>query len=191
VAGPAVPVRHFGSVDVFLEALESAPRGGVLVIDNDGREDEACIGDLTVAEVQAAGLAAIVLWGLHRDGAILSTLRLPVWSLGACPPGPLGARPVEGDPFAAARVGDVLVARSDLVIADDDGVVFVDADLWPDVRAAAAGIVEIEGRQAAAIAAGTSLREQLRFRAYLQRRTRDPDYGFRQHLAEIGGAIET
>ena len=31
IVGPAVPVRHFGSVDVFLEAYETAPPGGILV----------------------------------------------------------------------------------------------------------------------------------------------------------------
>src|SRR5438445_7120796 len=36
LAGPARPVRHFGSVDVFLEAMQGAP-GEVLVIDNGGR----------------------------------------------------------------------------------------------------------------------------------------------------------
>src|SRR5262245_40214252 len=47
VAGGVVPVKHYGSVDVFLEALETAERGDILVIDNGGRLDEACIGDLT------------------------------------------------------------------------------------------------------------------------------------------------
>ena len=37
VAGPALPVRHFGSVDVFLEAMQDAQPGDVLVIDNGGR----------------------------------------------------------------------------------------------------------------------------------------------------------
>jgi regulator of RNase E activity RraA len=36
LAGPVLPVRHFGSVDVFLEAMESAQPSQVLVIDNGG-----------------------------------------------------------------------------------------------------------------------------------------------------------
>ncbi|HSL33113.1 MAG TPA: hypothetical protein VK871_05650, partial [Candidatus Limnocylindrales bacterium] len=44
IVGPAVPCRHSGSVDVFLEALGGAPAGGILVIDNGGRLDEGCIG---------------------------------------------------------------------------------------------------------------------------------------------------
>src|ERR1700750_3514566 len=36
IAGRALPARHYGSVDVFLEALGSAGYGDVLVIDNGG-----------------------------------------------------------------------------------------------------------------------------------------------------------
>jgi hypothetical protein len=37
-----LPVRHYGSVDVFLEAFGRAQAGDVPVIDNGGRSDEAC-----------------------------------------------------------------------------------------------------------------------------------------------------
>src|SRR5215469_17997305 len=65
LAGPVLPVRHFGSVDVFLEAMQAAHPGDVLVIDNGGRTDEGCIGDLTVLEARATGLAGVVVWGTH------------------------------------------------------------------------------------------------------------------------------
>jgi 4-hydroxy-4-methyl-2-oxoglutarate aldolase len=74
MAGEVLPVRHYGSVDVFLEAYESASGGEVLVIDNGGRTDESCIGDLTVLEAQAAGISGILVWGLHRDSAELTEI---------------------------------------------------------------------------------------------------------------------
>ncbi len=191
IAGPAVPVRHFGSVDVFLEALEDAPVGGVLVIDNGGREDEACIGDLTAAEFKLAGLAGIVLWGFHRDESALRQIGLPVWSLGARSPGPSAARPRELDYLAWAEIGDDRVVPTDVVVADDDGVLFVDGSSWPGVSARATEIMATEASQAGAIGAGTSLRAQLAFDDYLARRREDPTYTFRRHLAERGGAIET
>ena len=88
VAGRALPVRHSASVDVFLEALGRAERGDVLVIDNAGRTDEACIGDLTALEASAAGVAGLVVWGLHRDSSELERIGLPAFSYGACPCGP-------------------------------------------------------------------------------------------------------
>src|SRR4051812_29593020 len=67
MAGHAIPVQHFGSVDIFLEVIESAEPGDVLVIDNRALREEGCIGDLTVLEAQAAGLSGVVVWGTHRD----------------------------------------------------------------------------------------------------------------------------
>jgi regulator of RNase E activity RraA len=63
LAGHALPAIHSGSVDVFLEAMQHGHSGDVLVIDNGGRTDEGCIGDLTVLEAQACGLGGIVVWG--------------------------------------------------------------------------------------------------------------------------------
>lgn len=67
ICGPARTVAHYGSVDVFLEAIDASAPGDVLVIDNAGRLDEACIGDLLVMEARDAGLQGIVVWGAHRD----------------------------------------------------------------------------------------------------------------------------
>ena len=127
LAGRVCPARHAGSVDIFLEALEGAAPGEVLVADNDGRLDESCVGDLVVLEAQAAGLDGIVIWGLHRDTADIQAIGLPVFSLGAIPAGPqrLDARVL--DALASATVGDWAVDRQDLVLGDDDGVLFVPA----------------------------------------------------------------
>ncbi len=48
LAGRVIPARHAGSVDIFLEALLEAAPGDVLVVDNGGRLDESCVGDLVV-----------------------------------------------------------------------------------------------------------------------------------------------
>lgn len=190
ITGPAVPARHAGSVDVFLEALESAPAGGILVVDNGGRLDEACVGDLTIGEAKLAGLAGVVVWGLHRDTAGLRALGLPVLSLGALPTGPQRLDARADDALAAARVGDVAVARGDLVVADDDGVAFVAAKDAAAVVEAARAIEATERRQLDGIQRGVSLRSQLRFAEFLSARAMDPALTLREHLRRVGGAIE-
>jgi 4-hydroxy-4-methyl-2-oxoglutarate aldolase len=189
-AGRALPVRHYGSVDVFLEAFGRADGGDILVVDNGGRRDEACVGDLAILEARAAGLGGAVVWGLHRDTEELLRIGFPVWSCGAYPPGPLRLDERGEDALVSARVGDQVVTADDLVFADGDGVVFVAAAHADEVVAAARAILGTERVQAERIAAGETLRLQTRFDEYLARREADPVYTFRRHLRNIGGAIE-
>jgi regulator of RNase E activity RraA len=190
LAGRALPVRHYGSVDVFLEALGGARDGDVLVIDNGGRTDEACVGDLTVLEARAAGAAGLAVWGLHRDTPELVEIGLPVFSYGAHPPGPLRLDEQEPEALASARFGPHEVTADDVVLADDDGLLFVAARDAEEVLATAREIWEQEREQARRIAAGETLRDQTAFADYLERRAADPSYTFRRHLRRIGGAIE-
>src|SRR5260370_38805937 len=125
LAGRAIPARHAGSVDIFLEAMQGAAAGDVLVVDNSGRLDESCVGDLVVLEAHAAGLDGIVIWGLPRDTADIRAIGLPVISRGAIPTGPprLASRP--SGALERATVGDWTVDREALVLADDAGVLLV------------------------------------------------------------------
>ena len=72
-------------------------KGDVLVIDNGGRTDEGCIGDLVVGEAFMSGIAATICWGTHRDTAAIAAMGARVWSLGTCPNGPLGIAPARHD----------------------------------------------------------------------------------------------
>jgi 4-hydroxy-4-methyl-2-oxoglutarate aldolase len=190
VAGRVLPARHSGSVDVFLEAMEAAEAGDVLVIDNGGRADEACVGDLVALEALKCGLAGHVVWGLHRDTAELRDIGIPVFSYGTLSAGPRRLEPAHPDALVSCRFGECETTRADVAVADDDGVVFVPAARWSEVLDAADEISRRERAQAAAVRAGTTLRTQLRFAEYLARRAADPSYTFRLHLRRLGGAIE-
>lgn len=190
IVGLACPVRHVGSVDVFFEAIGRAQPGSVLVVDNGGREDEGCLGDLAALELAGAGFVGAVIWGRHRDSRELAGIPLAVFSLGACAAGPVRPRRRPADPFDRARMGDQLVTADDVVVADDDGILFVGLALWPRVEAVAREIVATERSQADLARSGRSLRDQYGFAEYLERRRRDPTITFRRHLRERGAAIE-
>jgi regulator of RNase E activity RraA len=190
VAGRVLPVRHYGSVDVFLEAFVAAEAGDVLVIDNGGRLDEACVGDLAALEAQATGVAGLVVWGLHRDTPELAEIGLPVFSYGSCPAGPVRLDGREPEALTTARFGAHVVSAADVVFADDDGALFVAAEHAEQVLGTARRIWQTERDQARSIRDGRTLRQQTAFDDYLARRAADPSYTFRQHLRRVGGAIE-
>jgi len=86
-------------------------------------------------------------------------------------------------------VGDWTVDREDLVLADDDGVLFVRLAVAADVFTLAETIRDTEARQAERMRGGISLRNQVQFDTYLAGRQRTPSLTFREHLRELGGAI--
>jgi regulator of RNase E activity RraA len=190
VFGRVLPARHVGSVDIFLEAIEGAEPGDVLVVDNGGQLDHACVGDLIVQEARGAGLAGVVIWGRHRDTADVRAIGLPLFSLGAAPTGPLRAEERPADALTSARVGEWVVDAADLVLGDDDGVIFVPAAHAEDLCQLAEGIRDTERRQAELARDGRSLRSQLRFGEFLAGRAENPALTFREHLRRIGGAVE-
>jgi regulator of RNase E activity RraA len=130
----------------------------------------------------------MVVWGCHRDSVQLLEVDLPVFSLGARPNGPLGVEAAA--PEAVPRLGEHRVEPDDLVDADADGVLLLAGDRADEIFRTAAEIAGTEAGQAAAMRDGRSLREQVAFAAYLERRGREPSYTFREHLRRGGGAIE-
>jgi regulator of RNase E activity RraA len=115
---------------------------------------------------------------------------LPVFSLGTIPAGPQRLEARVLDALASATVGDWAVDREDLVLGDDDGVLFVPASRAGEVFTLAETIRDTERRQAEQLHAGISLRSQVQFDSYLAQRQRTPSLSFRDHLRAVGGAIE-
>jgi regulator of RNase E activity RraA len=189
-SGRVRPARHVGSVDVFLEALSGIERGDVMMIDNGGRLDEACIGDLVALEAKGAGLSGMIVWGLHRDTDDLIDIGLSVFSLGTMPTGPQRIDPRSPDALLWARAGNHVLTKADFAVGDADGVLFLAEDRLTAIVSAAEGIRATEREQARRMRDGTTFREQVRFDDYIARRAANPALGFREHLRTVGKAIE-
>jgi regulator of RNase E activity RraA len=190
LCGRVLPVRHAGSVDVLLEAIDSAEPGDVLVVDNGDRLDESCVGDLVTLEAHASGLGGIVIWGLNRDTEEIIEIGLPLFSTGTLPTGPLRLDARHPDALTSATIGEWIIDRSDTVFGDRDGVIFVPRDQLAEVLGFAESIRDTETAQASRIRSGSSLRSQVRFAEFLAQREVEPELTLREHLRRVGGAIE-
>jgi 4-hydroxy-4-methyl-2-oxoglutarate aldolase len=107
-----------------------------------------------------------------------------------CPSGPQRLDPRDPSALRSARFGIFQVEAGDAVFADDDGCLFAFYEHADELLSVAREIWQRERRQAEAIRSGRSLREQLEFAQYLEKRAADSSYTFREHLRKISGAIE-
>ena len=190
IAGRVLPAKHFGSVDVFLEAINNSQKTDVLVIDNGGRTDQACIGDLVTLEARVSGLSGIAVWGCHRDTRQLREIGFPVFSLGPATAAPTKVLPRSKDALESARFGRFRVSANDFVFGDDDGILFLPGKRVDAIIEKAQSLAKTEGRQASLLQKGRTLRNQLQFNNYLTRASKESSYTFRKHLRKIGGAVE-
>jgi 4-hydroxy-4-methyl-2-oxoglutarate aldolase len=124
VCGPAFTVEvRPGDNLMFHVALAVAQPGDVIVVD--GKADDTCalVGELMVAQAEAAGFAGFVVDAASRDTASLAKGRFPLFSSGTNPCGPTKGLP--GRLSIPISVGGVAVSPGDLVIGDVDGVVVI------------------------------------------------------------------
>ena len=118
----------------MLVAVTKAPRGSALVVVVGQVADRGYWGEVLTMAAESAGIAGLVLDGGVRDTGALAAHGFPVFSSTIALTGATKDKP--GTVGRPVRVGGVLVAAGDWVVADVDGVTFVARESVDDVLAA-------------------------------------------------------
>jgi regulator of RNase E activity RraA len=109
------PVHH---------AIAAAEAGDVVVVAAGERRDAAMIGELLSGAARRKGIAGVVVDGAVRDsGTLAQWTDFPVFARWITPRGPTSME--RGAVNGPIVFGGVPVSPYDLVIGDDDGLVFV------------------------------------------------------------------
>ncbi len=102
-------------------AIYHSQPGHVLVVNANGYEKRAVIGELMAAAAEALHLNGFVIDGFIRDLSTLSKSTFPVFSRGAVPGGPKKNGPGRvNDPI---QCGGLAIQPGDFIMGDADGVI--------------------------------------------------------------------
>lgn len=124
VVGTALTVDLSPGDNLFLhQAIYAGGEGYVLVVDGKDYTDNAYLGDLMANAAKTMGIEGIILNGLVRDKNNLKRLKLPIFSKGYIPSGPL--KDAAGKINSVISCGDTTVHPGDLIVGDENGVVVV------------------------------------------------------------------
>jgi regulator of RNase E activity RraA len=170
---PGAQLAGFALTVQTVPAVEVAPaepyKGELAAVDALGPDDvmvvSACSwsfwGELLSTAARARGCRGVVIDGYTRDSRAIAGMGFPVFCRGTHPADSLGRLDVaaHGVPIDC---GGVAVEPGDLVLADDDGVVFIPAHLAEQALALAEEKVRGENLVREKLAGGMSATEAFR-----------------------------
>src|ERR1700730_12508045 len=147
--------------------IEDVPPGGVVVLDNGGRENATVWGDILTWVANRRGVAGTVIAGACRDTHLARELAYPIYSRSYSMRTGKDRVQVEamGGPL---NIGDARVHPGDLLRGDSDGVLVIPHEHEDAVLAAAEEIDGKEEQIRRAVLGGLSLTEARRQLGYHQ-----------------------
>jgi 4-hydroxy-4-methyl-2-oxoglutarate aldolase len=165
LTGRALPVSVVASDEMpeepyagEMRAIELLEPGDVPVYVTEAGVRAAVWGELFSLAARARGALGAVVDGAIRDADAVASLGLPVFCRGFSPLDTMG-RAVVDEIGGDVVCGGVLVRRGDYLVADEDGVVFVPAELADDVVARVEEKVRGEDGARSQLIAGKSVRD--------------------------------
>ena len=127
--GLAVTLRCPEDNSRLKELVDMPGAGRVLVVDGGASMRYALMGDMVAQRAVDQGWAGVVLHGCVRDTGALLRLSIGVMALGAVPRRSL--KNGEGQVGLPVEIADVVCGPGDWVVADEDGLVFINSALLP------------------------------------------------------------
>ena len=133
VCGPAVTVLFAPSTrvnqpqDVYHNAIDNVPEGGILVVDASCAPG-SCTGELMSTGARTKGAVATVVSGTVRDVAQVRELGYPLFGKGRSPISVSGRKEPQQSQVTLEIEG-VKVNPGDIIFADIDGVVVIPKDM--------------------------------------------------------------
>ena len=134
--------RTISCVDVYhipenpyameIEAVDSILPGEVVVVSTAGSLQNAPWGELLSTAAQARGARGAVIDGLVRDVRRIQSIAFPVFARGIKPVDSKG-RGAIFDYNMPIECAGVRISPGDLIVADNDGVIAVPAEVLPNV----------------------------------------------------------
>jgi 4-hydroxy-4-methyl-2-oxoglutarate aldolase len=152
--------------------IDDVSPGGIVVLDNGGREDATVWGDILTEIAHRRGLGGTVIDGICRDVALCVELGYPVYSRGHWMRTGKDRVQVEAT-NVPVNIGEARVRPGDLLRGDADGVLVIPREHEESVLAAATEIHHAEQQIREAVRAGMRLdeaRKQFRYHGLQTRR---------------------
>jgi RraA family protein len=122
--GVALTVRVRAGDNLMIhKALQLGSPGDVLVIDGGGAVDRALFGDIMKNVARMRGFAGVVIDGAISDVGAFRDGDFGCYARGVCHRGPYKDGP--GEINVPVSIGGMVVRPGDIVVGDDDGVLFI------------------------------------------------------------------
>jgi len=138
--------------------IDDVPVGGVVVLDNGGRENATVWGDILTWVSNRRGIAGTVIDGACRDTHLSRELQYPIYSRSYSMR--TGKDRVQVEAMGGTvNIGDARVQQGDILRGDADGVVAIPREHEEAVLAAAEQIDEAEQQIRAMVNDGHTLTE--------------------------------